>query len=376
MTPLKQLFRQPVRLFAVFLLVGMASAFICLSAGVFASAKATLAQIEERYVTIGVPTTETADVATEYNGLTLHHKESVISQDMWAYMDQLAADGTVIKGAYQQKYISAYCPSIQSVTSGKEDGTYVPSLDSPYNRAIMIIRVTSVDKTILPESTEFVSVSVTASIENVVKMHPDYAVRSTLRLIIGCNSQEELDALDIRPGGRYLVFGSDYIDRDLELRTTLAGTRRCSVEDIDLSKISYDLTEAEKKTASPDFLPVAKYSSGEKTTILGQDMVDAIDSCTMSVSRWSSRRNSRRRIGCLRCIRCCTGAGFCFDRNGDFCAERCRCNECHTRLFRRRFPCCRWAWNGRRDGCTRRTRSRSCPIGYGTGCRESSEERS
>ena len=128
MTPLKQLFRQPVRLFAIFLLVGMASAFICLSAGVFASAKATLAQIEERYVTIGVPTTETADVATEYNGLTLHHEESVISQDMWAYMDQLAADGTVIKGAYQQKYISAYCPSIQSVTSGKEDGTYVPSL--------------------------------------------------------------------------------------------------------------------------------------------------------------------------------------------------------------------------------------------------------
>lgn len=50
MTPLKQLFRQPVRLFAIFLLVGMASAFICLSAGVFASAKATLAQIEERYV--------------------------------------------------------------------------------------------------------------------------------------------------------------------------------------------------------------------------------------------------------------------------------------------------------------------------------------
>ena len=41
------------------------------------------------------------------------------------------------------------------------------------------------------------------------------------------------------------------------------------MEDIDLSKISYDLTEDEKKTASPDFLPVAKYSSGEKTTILG-----------------------------------------------------------------------------------------------------------
>ena len=54
-------------------------------------------------------------------------------------MDQLAADGTVIKGAYQQKYISAYCPSIQSVTSGKEDGTYAPSLDSLYNLSLIHI---------------------------------------------------------------------------------------------------------------------------------------------------------------------------------------------------------------------------------------------
>ena len=286
MTPLKQLFRQPVRLLAIILLVGMASAFICLSAGVFASAKATLAQIEERYVTIGVPTTETADVATEYNGLTLHHKESVISQDMWAYMDQLAADGRIIKGAYQQKYISAYCPSIQTVTSGNEDGTYAPSLDTPYGRAILVVRITSVDEINLPEFAEIASVSVTASIENVIKLHQDYAVRSTLYLTIGCNSREELDALDIQVGRRYLVYGSEYIDRDLELRTTLAESHRCSVEDIDLSRISYDLTADEKKTASQDFIPVAKYSSGEKTSILGQNMVDAIDSCAMTVTHW------------------------------------------------------------------------------------------
>ena len=35
-------------------------------------------------------------------------------------------------------------------------------------KEFMIVRVTSVDNTMLPESTEFVSVSVTASIENVV----------------------------------------------------------------------------------------------------------------------------------------------------------------------------------------------------------------
>lgn len=286
MTPLKQLLRQPVRFLAILLLLGLTSAFFCLSVGVFASAKATLAQIEESYVTIGVPTTETTDVTTEYNGLTLHHEESVIGRDMWAYMDQLAADGTIIKGAHQQNYVSAYCPSIQTVTSGKEDSAYAPSLDDPYDRAIMIVRITSIEELRQPEGFEMASLSVAASIEDVVKLHPDYAVRSTLRLSIGCNSQEELDALGIQPGRRYLIFGSGYIDRDLELRTALAGSHRCSVDDIDLSKISYDLTADEKKTASPDFLPVAKYSAGEKTSILGQNMVDAIDSCTMTVTHW------------------------------------------------------------------------------------------
>ena len=286
MTPLKQLLRQPVRLIAIFLLLGMVSAFFCLSAGVFASAKATLAQIEDSFVTIGIPTMETIDVTTEYNGLTLHHEESVISHDMWEYMDQLAANGTIIKGAYQQKYISAYCPSIQTVTSGKEDSAYTPNLDDPYNRAIMIVRITSIEEKRTPAASEKPWLSVAALIEDVVRLHPDYAVRSTLRFSIQCNSQEELSALRIEPGRRYLIFGSDYIDRDLELRTVLAGSHRCSVDDIDLSKISYDLTADEMNTASPDFRPVAKYTSGEKTSILGQEMVDAIDSCTMTVTHW------------------------------------------------------------------------------------------
>ena len=286
MTPLKQLFRQPVRLIAILLLLGMVSAFFCLSAGVFASAKATLAQIEDSFVTIGIPTTETIDVTTEYNGLTLHHEESVISHDMWEYMDQLVANGAIIKGAYQQKYISAYCPSIQTVTSGKEDGAYTPNLDDPYNRAIMIVRITSIEEKLPPVAAEKPWLSVAALIEDVVRLHPDYAVRNTLRFSIQCNSQEELSALSIEPGRRYLIFGSDYIDRDLELRTALAGSHRCAVDDIDLSKISYDLTADEKKTASPDFRPVAKYTSGEKTSILGQEMVDAIDSCTMAVTHW------------------------------------------------------------------------------------------
>ena len=46
MTPLKQLFRQPVRLFAIFLLVGMASAFICASVALADANTPALRQIK------------------------------------------------------------------------------------------------------------------------------------------------------------------------------------------------------------------------------------------------------------------------------------------------------------------------------------------
>lgn len=286
MTPLKQLLRQPVRLIAVLLLLSMAAAFFSLSAGVFASAEAALDRIERNYVTIGVPTTETTDVTVAYDGVTLHHEESVISREMWAYMDQLADEGTVIKGAYRQNYISAYSPSIQTVTSGREDGAYMPVLDDPYNRAIFTVRVLSVEDFRQDPESEHCSVAVTAVIEDIVKLHPDYTVRGTLRFILNCNSQEEIKALGIVPGRRYLISGSDYRDCDLELRTTLANSMRCSVKDIDLSRISYDLTDDERRTASSDFKPVAKYTYGDKTSLLSQDTVDQMDSCFLNVTHW------------------------------------------------------------------------------------------
>lgn len=286
MTPLKQLLRQPVRLIAVLLLLSMAAAFFSLSAGVFASAEAALDRIKRNYVTIGVPTTETTDVTVEYDGVTLHHEESVISREMWAYMDQLADEGTIIKGAYRQNYISAYSPSIRTVTSGKEDGAYMPSLDDPYNRAIFAVRVVSAEDSPQIPGYAHSSVSITAVIEDIVKLHPDYAVRGTLRFVLNCNSQEEIKALGIVPGRRYLISGSEYRDCDLELRTTLANSMRCSVKDIDLFRISYDLTDDERKTASSDFTPVAKYTYGDKTSLLSQNMVDQIDSCFLNVTHW------------------------------------------------------------------------------------------
>ena len=86
MTPIRQLLRQPVRLIAVLLLLGLSAAFFSLSAGVFVSAQATLNEIERNYITIAVPTSESTMIESDDNYVT---HENAISSEMWRYMDSL-----------------------------------------------------------------------------------------------------------------------------------------------------------------------------------------------------------------------------------------------------------------------------------------------
>lgn len=286
MTPFKQLLRQPVRLTAVILLLSTTAAFFSLGAGVLVSAKATLDEIEQGYVTIGVPTTETRQVTLDHNGLTFSYEESIITAEMWEYLDGLAEKGSIIRGAYQQKFISAYSPSVCTVTSSKEDGAYQWSLDIPYNGAIFAVRVIQIDDTdAYPDGSFFADIS--AAIDETVMLHPDYVTRQTLDFTVQCSSKEEFDALDVAPGKRFLVYGTEYSDSDLELRTDLAESVRCSVEEIDLSDISYDLTPddfpPEEFSRTEGDQPIARYKNGDIGVTMCWDPAKQIDTCWLSV---------------------------------------------------------------------------------------------
>lgn len=287
MTPLKQLVRQPIRLAAILLLFSLTSAFFSLGVGVLLSASATLSEIEREYVTIGVPTTETEDRTIELNGLNLHYQGSVIIPEMWDYLDSLAENGSLVKAAYRQKFISAYSPVLQTVTSGKEDGAYRSHLDAPYNRAIFAVRIMQVNPSAAVAITEQISVRLTAKIEQVIALHPDYSTRDTLYINLTCSSQEAYDALGIAPGKRFMIYGSSYQDEDLALRTDLAESYRCSPEDIDLSKLSYDLSGEDIQgmvSQSPNFHPVAVYRYGDRATLMEKTMAQKKDACSLSVS--------------------------------------------------------------------------------------------
>ena len=294
MTPFRQLLRQPVRLIAVLLLLTMAASFFSLSAGVFASAQNTLEEIERNYITIATPTSELVMTEVEPTiGSTAVTHESQISSEMWRYMDTLADSKTLIRGAYSQKFISAYSPSFRTVISTEKNGAYAANLDEPYNRAIFVIRVVSMTKDEYPFFGETrISAKITATIEAIIRLHPDYQTRETLHVSITCDSQEAYDALKLAPGQRYLLNGVNYIDDDLSLRTHIATALRLPLSSIDLSSLSYDFSAeelAEFKKHDPGYQPAARYCTKDGTGLFFEPgEIAKMNACSITPSRLDS----------------------------------------------------------------------------------------
>lgn len=241
MNVVKQLLRQPLRTIAACLALSAASVFLCLSFGVFQSARATADRIEENFVTLALPTSETERVEVDTgNGLTMFFERSVITGEQWDFIEGLPESSLAVKGAYRQSYSSAYSPAFSTALSAKEPGRYRIQLDAPYTDAAFAVTITDIGETGSFPDGSAILVNVTASIDQTILLHPGYEPRDSLWLRCTFNSQEEMDAAKLEVGGRYLVYGGNYSDDDLELRTSIAEIAGISLKDISWDNVSYD----------------------------------------------------------------------------------------------------------------------------------------
>ena len=199
----KQLIRQPIKTTVLLFLLTAASTFLSLSLGIFLSARETTKEIESQFLTIALPTNETETVPMEVgNGLTVNLEQSVISHDFWQFLSHLNTEDSVVEGIYRQNYISAWSPSLHTVTSAKEDGKYSWYLNKPYNSAMFIVSITEIGdmEYIDAFGTKSINVKVKADLEETVLLHPDYTPRNKLNLYITFYSEEEYLAAELEVG--------------------------------------------------------------------------------------------------------------------------------------------------------------------------------
>lgn len=279
MNTARQLLRQPLRTAAVLLLLSMAGAFFCLSFGVYLSAQATGNQIESSFVTIALPTSKTERVEMDMgNGLTGFYEKSAITPEMWEFINRLPETCPAVKGIYRQRFISAWSPSLSTLTSAQSEASYFWYLNEPYNNAVFVVTLTEigeVEESVLTPGRPFVNL--TATVEQTVLLHPGYAPRKTLQISCNFSSREEMEAANLAVGGSYLVYGTGYNDVDLDLRTSLAGILRCAPDEIDWNNISYDGVLEFSENA------VAVYGSSEHSIAMTQDDFDAINAAHLTV---------------------------------------------------------------------------------------------
>ena len=229
-----QLLRQPVKSLLLLLLVFLASAMLVICVGQYTAAGLTRANLDDRYDTVALLSDEYFWEKTP--GGQAH--SPFLPEDIQSWVDNtLATRKDLVKEeSYTQMY-SAYIPGVAPDNfSQHENGGYLDSSNMeiigagyPYRCAMLEVTLTAVGTEIMEKTKSYgtpegemqtfrtsITLLCAGRIEKVLGLEQGFAspVGSTIALLIRCYDEEDLAAMELEPGNRYLVYGLDYTEMD------------------------------------------------------------------------------------------------------------------------------------------------------------------
>lgn len=229
MKAIKQLLRQPIKAVAGVLLVAIAVSVLCVCAGQSLAAGETQERLNQSYLTLAFP-------KSDADGIQSH------------WLDSYAQEHPeVVKEVSRVGLASAYIPELTIDNWAQhwhKPLVTTSNLFTPYDTAILEITLTDIGEVqdapqthakyedgvfILDENgvsipIKFygkpVTVQLTGTVERVIALEEGYPdpVGFTAHISLTIDTQRMLDALNLEVGGRYLVYGTNYVDTDWQLR--------------------------------------------------------------------------------------------------------------------------------------------------------------
>ena len=234
MKTVHQLLRQPVKSLLLLLLVFLASAMLVICVGQYTAAGLARANLDDRYDTVALLSDEYFWEKTP--GGQAH--SPFLPEDIQSWVDNtLATRKDLVKEeSYTQMY-SAYIPGVAPDNfSQHENGGYLDSSNMeiigagyPYRCAMLEVTLTAVGTEIMEKTKSYgtpeeemqtfrtsITLLCAGRIEKVLGLEQGFAspVGSTIALLIRCYDEEDLAAMELEPGNRYLVYGLDYTEMD------------------------------------------------------------------------------------------------------------------------------------------------------------------
>lgn len=254
MKTLKQLARQPLKTLLGVLLLTLAAAILCVTAGQQAAANTTQKLLNHRFSTVAIPLMEEL-----LNGQA-SPTGAAVSQELMQWMEQMAQEEPdIVRQLSRHGILSAYIPTLTPLNVTGQG--YVPENVSwdkseyyqfqddprtmPYSSAMLAITldeiaVAPVEETVSREGltrADFLSDSeyqawwndpetekvqllrgyelkLTGTVTDVISLAEGYRdpVGRIARLTMYLPTLEAIDALDLQIGGQYIVNGMNYVD--------------------------------------------------------------------------------------------------------------------------------------------------------------------
>lgn len=234
MKSIRQLMRQPIKaLMGIFLAAGACCA-LCICIAQFMASKETQQQLEVLFQPVGFPSASYEKAADDWLISYAEENPDVVKQLgaaglVSAYIPDLVPDN------YTQ-----YCPPANRSSSGYQSINlkYLPNMSrTQYTCAMLLITLEEIGEPVyqsyeyIEGSTEYglaqtqrMIINLKGTVEEVLGLEQGYndPVGYTADLTLCLPDQEALDKLDLVPGQKYLVFGTDYLDADYNLRCYFA----------------------------------------------------------------------------------------------------------------------------------------------------------
>lgn len=246
----RQLLRQPLKFIAGVTVVSLAVSILCVCLGQSIAAGKTEATLEYHFTTIALPTTKynySESYFTDFEGNKIPYLSwsQTLPEEIAEWISNTIQTRTdLVEGLATPGLASAYISEINpdNLThhryyypmDGEQEATAPHRLEAKptYSCAMLEMElleicepVGTIIKGALEDGTEIsitteVSVELIGTVKNVVSLEDGYVdpTGCTIYLTLMLPDMESLNALQLEPGERYLVYGSDYLDGDWVLR--------------------------------------------------------------------------------------------------------------------------------------------------------------
>ena len=241
MKTIKQVIRQPLKSMAGMMIVALAVAILVTCVGQYAATNITRSNLDERYDTVAI----VSDAYFWEQGPGYRKHTFKLSEEIRAWVaDTVRSRPDLVKTESYTALYSAYSPGLVADNFSKyengdilidEAGTY--NENAAYRGAMLEVTLTKVGTVLDEDKSEFstetgesqvmlnhTTMLCVGTVDKVLGLEQGFRspVGKEILLTISVYSQQELNALDLCVGEKYLVYGMDYSDlQGMAMETTI-----------------------------------------------------------------------------------------------------------------------------------------------------------